>query len=111
MKYRIVAMARAHLRAACVIAMLVQVVELVCIQCGAVRPATFETSRFRLGAATVIILSVGLLRLVSYLAYRDVLRVDATMPRQKPIPVSRGSLSAWEFLARMHFHFNGGPIG
>lgn len=106
MKHRIVAIARAHLRAACVIAMLIQVVELVSVLSGAVRPASLETWRYRAGAAVIIVLSVCLLRVVSYLVYRDIVRVGATAAGQAPA-INHEVSTASQFLARIHLHFHG----
>ncbi|KIG07615.1 hypothetical protein [Caballeronia concitans] len=93
MKRDTVAIIRAHLKTACVAAMLIQIVELVSIQIGGTSETVFETLRFRLVAGSIIVLFVVLMRVASYFAYVE--------------PMYRRSPETQRFLIRMHHRFTG----
>ncbi|KAK43743.1 hypothetical protein BG58_30870 [Caballeronia jiangsuensis] len=103
----IVAIARAYLKTASLAAMLMQLIELTCIQCFGTRETIFETARCRLLVAAEIVAFVGAARLVSYLAYvytKNVL-VVRTVKRYESLP--KQSLAVLRFLYDLHLRYTG----
>lgn len=84
--------------------MLMQLTELVTIQCFGIPERLFEPPRFRLAVAAAMVAFVGASRLVSYLAYTSInciVNVDA----RNDSPDSRGAVM--RFLSQMHRDFTG----
>ncbi|WP_244808442.1 hypothetical protein [Caballeronia zhejiangensis] len=108
MKTVTVGIARTYLRTASAAAMLLQGSQLLSISMFGTSEAVFETLRFRLLAAVIIIAFVGLARLCGYLAYAHTMAAStddahgdfgASMPRW--------SRTVLRYFFLMHFRFTG----
>jgi hypothetical protein len=97
-----------YLRTASVAAMLLQVSQLVSISILGTSEAIFETLRFRLFAAGVIIAFVGLTRLCSYLAYAHTMAATAAdSHRECGTLTHRWARTVLRCFFLMHFRFTG----